>query len=140
MIPARWGARPVTRPAPRGAGRVTAMIQPLRSTSGLNEPDVPLAPTAQTIAAPGLVATELSASEPALGLATVVHAVPFQFSVSVCRVMVPGTVSEPTAHTSFAAFDVLTPAWRKPARSRRSSHGCAPASEQPPPATARHPT
>lgn len=51
----------------------------MRSTSGLNEPDARLAPTAQTIAAPGLVATELRASEPTSGLATVVHAVPFRW-------------------------------------------------------------
>jgi hypothetical protein len=56
----------------------------------LNDPDWPVAPTAQTIAAPGLVATPLSASELAgPGLATMLHAVPFQFSVRVCASVLP---------------------------------------------------
>jgi hypothetical protein len=44
-----------------------------------------------------------------LGLATTLHAVPFQFSVRVCGLMVPAGVKEPTAQTLFAAFDVVTP-------------------------------
>ena len=76
----------------------------------MNEPDWPVEPTAQTIAAPGLVATALSPSKLAgFGLATTLHAVPFQFSVRVCGLVAPAGVKEPTAQTLFAAFDVVTP-------------------------------
>jgi hypothetical protein len=51
----------------------------------LNEPETPLFPAAQTIAAPGLVDTDASMlALPASGLDTVVQAVPFQFMVRVC--------------------------------------------------------
>src|SRR5215469_9002194 len=78
--------------------------------SGLNEPEIPLSPTAQTVAAPGVVDTEFSTlGLPASGLATVVHAVPFQFSVRVCPWVAPAGWVMPTAHTSFAALLVVTP-------------------------------
>ena len=77
--------------------------------NGLNEPEIPLSPTAQTVPAPGVADTEFSTlGLPASGLATVVHAVPFQLSVRVCASVVPVGWVTPTAHTSLAALDVVT--------------------------------
>jgi len=61
----------------------------------LSEPLVPLRPTACTIEAPGVVDTDDSTVEllPWFGLATVVHAVPFQFMVSVWATDDPDGVS-----------------------------------------------
>ena len=84
--------------------------KPFCRISGLNEPAGPLSPTAQTIAAPGLVATAPTPSVLlGLGLATTFHAAPFQFRVRVCRADVPAGVSAPTAPTSLAALEVVTP-------------------------------
>jgi hypothetical protein len=75
--------------------------------SGLNEPVVPLNPAAQTIAAPGIVETDVSRlGLPWFGLATVVHVVPLKFNVRVCGWVAPDGVSEPTAHRLFAALSV----------------------------------
>ena len=61
---------------------------------GLNEPETPLYPTAQTVAAPGLVDTDTNRlAAPTLGLDTVVQAVPFQFKVKVCGWVAPVGVS-----------------------------------------------
>jgi len=77
----------------------------------LNEPAGPLSPTAQTIAAPGLVATAPTPSVLAgLGLVTTLHAVPFQFSVRVCESVLQAGVKDPAAHTLFAAFGCTTTA------------------------------
>ena len=45
-----------------------------------------------------------------------------------------------SAATAVTPASSYAPAWPRPARSRRSSRGCAPASEHPPPTTPRHPT
>ena len=48
----------------------------------MNDPEAPRYPTAQTIAAPGVVDTDVSRLElPTSGLVTVVHAEPFQRSM-----------------------------------------------------------
>ena len=61
--------------------------------SGLNAPDVPLYPAAQT-GPPGVLDTPASTLElPTSGLDTVDHAVPFQFIVRVCGVVAPDGVS-----------------------------------------------
>jgi hypothetical protein len=82
-------------------------IYPFCRRSGLKDPVVPLYPAAQTIASPGAVETDVSAlGLPWFGLVTVVQAVPFQFSVSVCAEAAPAGVSWPTAHRLFGALSV----------------------------------
>ena len=69
----------------------------------MNEPETPLYPAAQTIAAPGLADTDVSwLALPTSGLDTVVQVVPSQ-----CRVRVCGPVVYPTAHTSEAERAVI---------------------------------
>ena len=60
----------------------------------MNEPETPLYPAAQTIAAPGLADTDASwLALPTLGLGTVVQVVPSQCRVRVCG---PGCTPRPT--------------------------------------------
>jgi hypothetical protein len=89
----RGAQRPVPGPRPSAVLKV----------SGLNEPETPLYPSAQTIAASGLTDTDVSwLALPTLALGTVVQVVPSQ-----CRVGVCGPVVYPTAHTSEAERAVI---------------------------------
>src|SRR6266566_8775108 len=91
--------------ASSGAQRLVPGLagQPFRRVSGLNEPETPLYPAAQTIVAPGLADTDVSwLALPTSGLDTVVQVVPSQ-----CRVRVCGPAVYPTAHTSEAERAVI---------------------------------
>ena len=68
------------------------MLAVLRA-SGLSTPEALLDPTAQVVAAPGVVETEFSwLTLPGCGLGTVAHDVPFQIRVRVCGCDAPGGV------------------------------------------------